>query len=171
MTTAQRQQNYEAMIIFSPLLSEADAKKVIDGLRDEVTEASGEVTFEDFWGKRKLAYPIKKEEEGYYHVFLFSAPTDFIRNFDKDLRLNKNVLRHLISVTPKNYTPITGAEVLAKEDEHFQGIRLKKSGQKRSMYKKKPILVEGEVAVAPTENKDEDRNKKLDKMLSNDLNI
>ena len=165
---------YEIMLLMSPELSETDVKKEISNLKSTITKHKGEVSFEDYWGKRKLAYRIQKEDLGYYHVMLFTYPGSELKNLEDDLKLNKSVMRHLVSIPPKEYQPITFGEVEASEERYYAELAAKKAGKK----KKKPVAksapekpkVHKEVEE---ESKDtaEERAKKLDKILSEDLNI
>lgn len=163
------------MLILSPELSEADARKEVSLLVKEIEEAKGKITFDDFWRKRKLAFLIKRQDHGYYHVLNFEIDPDFILDFERDLRLNKAVLRHLVTLPPTNYKPITGAEVLTEEDAYFTEMRMKKSGgmKRKTFVKKKEEVPAAILHDDEEESSDtaEERAKKLDKILSDDLNI
>jgi small subunit ribosomal protein S6 len=56
----------------------------------------GEVLKTERIGLRKLAYPIRKKNEGYYVLVEFNAPTDLPKELDRRLRISDNVVRHLI---------------------------------------------------------------------------
>ena len=57
---------------------------------------NGEITNEKEMGNRKLAYPIKKELNGYYYVINVNANNEAVAEFDRKSRISENVLRHLI---------------------------------------------------------------------------
>ncbi|MCX7725484.1 MAG: 30S ribosomal protein S6 [Chitinispirillaceae bacterium] len=86
--------HYETMVVFDGTLPE----DVLEKEQKQVEELiSKHAQFErtDVWGKRPLAYPIKKKKTGYYCLFLFSGSGDIENAIDKQLKLNENVLRHL----------------------------------------------------------------------------
>lgn len=166
---------YEIMLLFSPDLSEDAIKKEVESLKKEITDASGAVSFEDFWGRRKLAYPVKKYEEGSYVVLLFTFPSDKVDELEQELLLNKSVLRHLISKTPQNYSPVTGGEVEASEDLYFEELRAKKApkprrGQKNSSERKSNEVLSEKNEEESIQDKKE-RKKKLDAILSDEMNL
>lgn len=86
--------HYETMVVFDGTLPE----EVLAKEQKEVEEfISKHAQFEktDVWGKRTLAYPIKKKKTGYYCLFLFSGSGDIANSIDKHLKLNENILRYL----------------------------------------------------------------------------
>ncbi len=87
---------YEIMYIVSAKLDESK----LDGISKEVQKliASNKgkvIEFKDL-GRKKLAYPINKEVSGFYYLMNAEASTDAIKEFDRKLRINENILRHLI---------------------------------------------------------------------------
>src|SRR6185295_2737575 len=168
-------QNYEVMLLLTPDLSEEQVHKEIAEIKKEITSHGGEVTFEVFWGRKKLAYPVKKEESGFYQVLLFSATPSFIPLFEKELKINKKLLRHLITITPKGYQPITSGEVEASEEQYVSEFKAKKTNVKKV---KRPAEFPAAAATPPIPVKEvassdtaEERSRKIDEILSSDLKI
>ncbi len=87
---------YELMAIFAPELEEDAVEKEIEKLKQDISSRNGEVEKVDNWGKRKLAYEIKKKKEGTYVVLNFSLPPSEVNNFKNNLKLNENILRFMI---------------------------------------------------------------------------
>ncbi len=87
---------YELMAIFAPELEEDAVEKEIEKLKQDISSRNGEVEKVDNWGKRKLAYEIKKKKEGTYVVLNFSLPPSEVNNFKSNLKLNENILRFMI---------------------------------------------------------------------------
>ena len=87
---------YEILIILPPDLEEEAASGATERVRGYVTARGGEVHSLDPWGRRRLAYPIKRYREGVYHVGRFSLDPEQALDLDRSLRLNEQVLRHLI---------------------------------------------------------------------------
>lgn len=87
--------NYEIMFILDSGLDEPARDATIETVKG-IIAAEGEVTKEDVWGMRKLAYPIQKKDEGFYVVLEFKAETTLPKELDRRLRISDNVIRHLI---------------------------------------------------------------------------
>ncbi|MBD3363111.1 30S ribosomal protein S6 [Candidatus Dojkabacteria bacterium] len=86
---------YELMIILKPLLPEDIKSKIINKIEGLIKENQGEIVSNDVWGKKHLAYPIKKHDEGYYVLYEMQMPTDNVKEFDSELGLINGVLRFL----------------------------------------------------------------------------
>lgn len=90
---------YEVMCI---LPADAD-ESVVGGVVDRITRViqergGGEVTGLDRWGRKRFAYPIAKQTEGYYLVVMFKAEPGAIAELDRTLSLADEVLRHKVVV-------------------------------------------------------------------------
>ena len=86
---------YETVVIFKANLSEEDTAAQVEKFKSLISE-HGTIDNLDEWGKRRLAYPIQDENEGYYVQFNYTAPVDFPAEFDRQLKIDDNVLRSLI---------------------------------------------------------------------------
>ena len=87
--------NYELMFIIESTLEDAVKEQTVDTVKGIIAE-NGEITKADVWGMKKLAYPIRKKNEGYYVVVEFKAKGDFPKELDRRLKISDNVIRHLI---------------------------------------------------------------------------
>lgn len=88
--------DYEIMFIVKTALSESDLEKVTKEIQKLITNEKGKVIeFKDL-GRKKLAYEINKEVSGFYYLMNVSASKDAIREFDRKLRINESIIRHLI---------------------------------------------------------------------------
>ena len=87
---------YEIMFIVKNTIEEEKVKKIADSLKDLITNDKGNIIDFKEIGKRKLAYPIKKEVTGTYYVMTVEANHDTIKEFNRKVSINENVLRHLI---------------------------------------------------------------------------
>jgi small subunit ribosomal protein S6 len=85
--------NYEVVLIVQPDLDETALKGVLDRVQGWITDSGGSVDKVDQWGKRRLAYPIRKQREGQY-VYIESqfAPT-FSAELERNLRFLEPVIR------------------------------------------------------------------------------
>lgn len=87
--------NYEAVVILSQTISD-EAKVAFAEKMKELIVSNGELTNVDEWGKKTLAYEIKKQKEGFYILFTFTAKPDSILEMDRILGLDEIVLKHMI---------------------------------------------------------------------------
>ena len=87
--------NYEAMLVFSVKESDEAAKALVEKFQ-ALIEKNGTVESVDEWGKRKLAYAINYETEGYYALYNFSCEPEFPAELDRVLNITDGVLRSLI---------------------------------------------------------------------------
>ena len=86
---------YEIMFILKSNEEEA-IKTQVSEMKAIITDMKGEITEEKEMGNRKLAYPIKKELNGYYYVMNVNANNEAVAEFERKARINENVLRHLV---------------------------------------------------------------------------
>lgn len=87
--------NYELLYILPPDVDETRTEAVLTRIRS-VIEETGTVNNVDEWGKRRLAYEIKGHRDGHYTLVEFSAEPSSITELERVLRLEQDVLRHLI---------------------------------------------------------------------------
>jgi len=97
-------QQYETVIILTPLLSVETAKEAVAKFTKILTDNGAEIIQEDNWGLRKLAYPIEKKTTGYYHLTEFKAPGDLINKLEVELRRDERVMRFLTIALDKHAT-------------------------------------------------------------------
>lgn len=94
---AKLSENYEALVVLSSKLEE-DALKALISKFGKLIEDNAENVSLDEWGKRKLAYPINFENDGYYLLWNFNSKTDFPAEFERVLNITDGVLRFLVTV-------------------------------------------------------------------------
>ena len=94
-------QNYELMVIFTPVLSEEDYRSAQRKFASLVTDNGGEVAHENPWGLKSLAYPIQKKTTGLYWVMEYTAPSDFNEKLKIQLLRDESVLRHMFTALDK----------------------------------------------------------------------
>lgn len=94
---AKLNEKYEAMLVFSLKEGEDQAKALTEKFK-ALIEKNGTIEDSDEWGKRKLAYEINYETEGFYVVFKFSSKPDFPAELDRVLKITDGVIRSMITV-------------------------------------------------------------------------
>ena len=87
---------YEIMFIVRPDVPEEDLDKLIAQFDGIVTSTGGKVQKAEKWGRRRLAYPIRRYHEGIYHLGRFTLGPEQETDLDRQLRLSEQILRHLI---------------------------------------------------------------------------
>jgi len=91
-------QKYECVFIMRADLAADEMTKRVDRVGAIVGEHSGEMTLQDHWGVRKLAYEIEKHTKGDYMLLRFNSEGDAVAEIDRYLRQDDQVLRHLVVV-------------------------------------------------------------------------
>ncbi len=86
---------YELVFILNANLSEDDFTRVLGKVNDQITKLGGTVTETNQWGKRRLAYPIKKQAEGNYVLEKVQIKQTALKELDTNLKLSEDVLRYL----------------------------------------------------------------------------
>jgi len=89
---------YETIFILNPSFDEETVKVNIEKFKGVIENGGGTVDNVDFWGKRKLAYEIKKVGEGFYTLFSFTAGPELPKELDRVFRITDGVIRHIIVV-------------------------------------------------------------------------
>ncbi len=87
-------QLYESIFIVRPSLSDEDTTKIIDKLKG-VVEKSGTIVKMENWGKKKLAYEVKRERKGTFVYLNFQSKGDLISELERSYRLEDSVIKFL----------------------------------------------------------------------------
>ncbi len=91
-------QKYECVFILRADQPEAEMERRVERVGAIVGEHGGEITHQDHWGVRKLAYEIEKQTKGDYMLLRFTTGAAAVAEIDRFLRLDDRVLRHLVVV-------------------------------------------------------------------------
>jgi small subunit ribosomal protein S6 len=102
---------YETTIIYDPSLEETRINEEIEKVTQPIGAAGGEVLEVQRWGKKKLAYIIRKRRDGTYIHVKHKSPPTLIAEMDRRFRLSESVLRHLTVMAPKDEPRVEGAPV------------------------------------------------------------
>jgi len=85
--------NYENLVIVKPTLTAEEIQASVKAIEEVITSNGGEIATTDSMGMRKLAYPIEKNERGYFHVIYYSIAPSSITEIERRFRLNEELLR------------------------------------------------------------------------------
>ncbi len=91
---------YETLIILDPRLNEEEVAALLTKVQETLKTLGGEVGKAESWGKRRLAYDMRKQREGTYVVLESKAEPATIKEFERQLKLNEQVLRYLTTRVP-----------------------------------------------------------------------
>lgn len=86
---------YETTIIVNAGLEDHSVDAVIDNVRDFVQNHGGAISTLDKWGRKRLAYPIQKKNNGFYVYMRYDAPTNLQPLLERFFFLEENIIRHL----------------------------------------------------------------------------
>jgi small subunit ribosomal protein S6 len=87
---------YELVTILSPQLGEEELPAAVERINSFIVSRGGEVTNVDQWGRRRLAYPIQRFNEGSYFVTDLALESTRAAELDANLRISEEVIRHLL---------------------------------------------------------------------------
>ncbi len=91
---------YETVYIFDPALEEAAINEKLEKFHAQLTkDTKGTITNVAHWGKRTLAFPIKKKDSGSYVVAQFEAAAELLPEYERAVKLDEGVLRFLVVVS------------------------------------------------------------------------
>lgn len=88
---------YEVVVVVRADLSDQDRSVQIETFKDWITTKGGSVVQIDHWGRRRLAYPISKQRDGYYLLMKAEMPANALGELERSLRISESVLRFLIT--------------------------------------------------------------------------
>lgn len=98
---------YELMSLIDSNATSVDFKKHVDTIKKLLDDHGATIWHEEEWGKRDLAYRIKKQDQAYYLILNFDMDPIQMPKVEEQLRIMNFVLRHLVLKVPANYTPQT----------------------------------------------------------------
>ncbi len=96
---------YESVFVLHPKVDDAGIDHEIEATKETIATGGGEVIGVHKWGRRKLAYPIKKVNEGYYVILRFNGEAEILPELDRKYKLNEQVIRHLVVHSPGGQWP------------------------------------------------------------------
>jgi small subunit ribosomal protein S6 len=87
---------YENLYVINAELTEEETKSVVEKFAGIITDNGGEIEKIDEWGKRRLAYPINYQNEGYYVLVLFAAPGEVPAELQRNLKNDERIIRYVV---------------------------------------------------------------------------
>lgn len=108
---------YETIFILRPSLNEDEIMAIIERSTTILTEVDGQIIELDKWGMKKLAYPIKKDLQGYYVFCDYCSTPDAVAEMERKFRLDDAVLRYMTLKTKDDINDEEIAEATAQVEE------------------------------------------------------
>lgn len=106
---------YELMVIFDPEVDERQVAPKLDGFLKVITADGGTIDKIDIWGRRRLAYEIRKKNEGIYAVVQLTATSEATQELDRQLGLSEAVMRTKVLRAEEAMAMVASAAKLADE--------------------------------------------------------
>jgi small subunit ribosomal protein S6 len=106
--------HYETIYIVNPTLDDDSLKEAIDKFSDLINKLKGSIVKVNEWGKRKLAYEVKRFDKGYYVVLDFCALPKMVTELERNLKLDDRILTYITVKIDENVDP---KDLVSKEKE------------------------------------------------------
>jgi small subunit ribosomal protein S6 len=148
--------HYELLYIIPNKYSEDELKPIVEKVNKLITDNEGKVTYEEVWGKKKMCYPIQGFNHGYYQLAEFYASEEYVNKINHELRIDRDVLRHMIVVKA----------VVSEEEREAKKKKAEKKMIEKVEEKKKEEEKPKEEPKKKVNMKELD--EKLDKILDTD---
>jgi small subunit ribosomal protein S6 len=94
---------YETVFILTPVLSDDQTKEAVKKVSAYLKNAGANITYEEDWGLKKLAYPIQKKSTGFYHLVEFEADPSLIKPLETELIRDERIMRFLTVKMDKDH--------------------------------------------------------------------
>lgn len=169
---------YEIAVMFAPDLDQRTESTLLKDIDQLFADAKAKLLFKDPWSKRGLAYRIGGYDQAKFVIYYYEMDPSMIRELDKQLRLTKGILRHLIVLPPKSYEAVSYEEryndwMKNRETVADQRKRKKEEKTKELMavtakraQKRKDAAKKEETPAKPLEMKQ--LSVELDKLISDE---
>ena len=102
---------YENVVILNASLPDEEINASVAKIKDLINNSGGEILKTDLWGRKKLAYEIKKQQKGYYVLFIFKTPAPTIRKLEELYKVFDPVIKYMvIKLGPKQVKVLEAAQ-------------------------------------------------------------
>jgi len=108
---------YEALYIIAPNLDDDAIQAVVAGVETLITSNGGTIVRSEVWGRRKLAYEIKKHGEGFYVLLRFTASPEFVKKLDNHFKLAETVIRSMVLYLDERTLRLEAEQQFRREEE------------------------------------------------------
>lgn len=88
-------QAYESAVLINASIEDDQIENITNRIKETITSNGGEIIEIEDWGRKRLAYMVKKSKIGYYVIFQYNSPPDLVSKLERFFQLDENVLRYL----------------------------------------------------------------------------
>lgn len=134
---------YESAVLINAALDDETIKNLIEKVKETITTNDGEILEVEDWGRKRLAYQVKKSKIGYYSIFRFNSSPDLIPKLERYYQLDESILRYITITLSK---------------EALEQIEIDKSQQTQSAEE----VEETPVVTSEVEENDEEATKETE---------
>jgi small subunit ribosomal protein S6 len=143
---------YEVLFIVSPDVPEGDLTSFVTDFRGIAEEKGAKLLEEDAWGRRRLAYPIGKVQDGIYHLFVFEAEAGGLSELDRRMKNSDKIMRHMIVRTDLEMRRAKKLGAIREEKEAAKASRPGAAGTEQAAAQAAPAsAAEAPAQAAPAE--------------------
>ncbi len=168
--------HYELTTIIDSNIPDNEHPEIIEKIKKLITKNKGKISSENNLGRKKLSYPIEKLLKGVFICLEFDIEPKTLKSIEKELKLNKNIIRYLIIKKPENAKPIIAEDPKKKEKkvkEEKPEVKIEEIKEKKPETTKKIVenLDQNEKNKGEEEKKTNlnELDKKLDEILNDDI--
>jgi small subunit ribosomal protein S6 len=149
--------HYELLYLVGATYTEEELSPIKEKIKSMIEKFQGEITLEDNLGKKKLAYPVKKNHQGYYLLYEFDLEGSNLKDLNQNIKLANEILRHVI-VKKKLKTPSL-----------LKATKEKLETEEKVAKEEKETAKEKRIQNDKDKIKLEDLDEKLDQILDGDI--
>lgn len=179
--TSEDHRLYEICVLYPYPLPQKEEQQLVKEVEELFAEAEGKIVFKDVWGRRGLAYPIKGSTEGSFIVYYIEMMPDKMKELDRNLRIVKGMLRHLVVKPPENYKIESYAEKYVQWQQNREKEGERAVREKEEKLQAQVVERAKRQAKRVSAKKDEekpakpvaagDMGKEIDKLISDDISL
>ena len=147
---------YELLLIITPDHDENEAEALTDQVKG-IIESGGAIVKVDPWGKKRLAYPIQKRNEGYYVLYIFESAPSFVAELNQSLHVIEAILRYMIVQYEDDINKLK-AELASEAEQPTPKAEQPTSETEQSTSKTEESTSDGDATEAETEDATDDGN-------------
>lgn len=128
--------HYETVFIVTPVLSEQQMKEAVEKFRNFLKKNEVEIVSDEYWGLRKLAYPIQHKSTGFYQLFEFKADGALIAKMETEYRRDERIIRFLTFKMDKYAVAYSEKRRSQKKEKPAEEVKENKQEQKEENKEK-----------------------------------
>lgn len=172
---------YECCVLYPYPIGQKEENELLKEVEGYFTEAGAKLVSKDKWGRRGLAYAIEGFMEGNFVIYYFEMEPAKVKEVDTQLRINKQVLRHMFVLPPKHYQIVQFSETYTQWKKDRSTVEEKRSREREEKVKETVARKAKRAAKMVEEKKKEQKEQKaapalneqvltekLDKLISDD---